>query len=276
MTFEYANFEKTITQLEANPELHARFLNTISLLEYMGARKILKSQNEDKISAQTLAHTAEEIRHAQTFKKLALKMSAGKLTSYGEEHLLCGEEAKEYFQAIDQAVHNETGADPFTNYLYTTLLIEERANQVYPIYEPILARAGYPGVLKAIIQEEDTHLKEILTSLQEQGKGKEKPSPQAQSAAGSAKAASISVDKMIELRMLEAAAFEKFISSVYSATLNLGQKVENKKTSENTTPASNGETQPGLTRGASQDSKVVTPPNLNHANVSGNAPHGKG
>jgi rubrerythrin len=263
MTFEYASFEKTIAQLEANPELHARFVNTLSLLEYMGARKILKSQREEKISSQVLAHAAEEIRHAQTFKRLALKMSSGKLSSYSEDHLLCGKEAREYFQSLDQAVHAEIGEDSYTNYLFTTLLIEERANLVYPIYEPVLARAGYPGVLKAIVKEEDAHLKDILTSLQEQGK--ELNSTQNR--------APVSVEKMIELRMLEATAFEKFISSVYVAAQNLRQD----QASGGKFEATSGEPQPGLTRG-SQDSRSTIRPNANpspnHANAS--APQSKG
>ncbi|MEO5970724.1 MAG: hypothetical protein ABIQ95_12425 [Bdellovibrionia bacterium] len=269
MTFEYANFEKTIAQLETNPELHARFLNTLSLLEYIGARKILKSQKEEKISSQILAHAAEEIRHAQTFKKLALKMSSGKLSTYSEDHLLCGKEAREYFQSLDQAVHAEIGEDSYTNYLFTTLLIEERANQIYPIYEPVLARAGYPGVLKAIVKEEDSHLKDILTSLQEQGREQKKDRP------------SMSVDKMIELRMLEAAAFEKFISTVHAAALNLGslgQTAEKKPASDSQVETASGEAQPGLTRGSTQDSKHTNHananPSPNHGNA--NAPQSKG
>lgn len=262
MTFEYATFEKTIAHLENKPDLHARFLNTISLLEYMGARKILKSQKEEKISSQILAHAAEEIRHAQSFKKLALKMSEGKLTSYSEEHLLCGQEAREYFQSLDQAVYAEFGDDSYTNYLYTTLLIEERANQVYPVYEPVLARAGYPGVLKAIVREEDSHLKEILESLR--------------ISSGKQNTTALSVDKMIEFRMLETAAFEKFISSVFSAIQSLTHGDSWQVAPLNETDVKPTESQPGLTRGDAQDSRQTTRQNPNHGSGNANVPHSKG
>jgi len=261
MTFKYVGFETAVAQLEANPALHARFLNTLSLLEYMGARKILKSQREEKISAQVLAHAAEEIRHAQTFKKLALKMSSGNLSSYSEDHLLCGKEAKEYFQTLDKAVHDEIGEDAFANYLYTTLLIEERANQVYPVYEPVLARAGFPGVLAGIVKEEDAHLREILTALQAQASQQSAASPQSVLSV-------ISVDKMIEFRMLEAAAFEKFVSHVFAATQAVDQKAEDQQTIENKREITHGETQPGLTRGTVQDS--------GHASHLKNAIHANG
>jgi rubrerythrin len=235
---EYATFEKTLPLLEQNNHLHARFLNTISLLEYMGARKILKSQKEEKMCSQVLAHAAEEIRHAQSFKKLALKMSAGKLTSYSDDQLLCGKEAREYFQSLDQVVHEELGEDSYSNYLYTTLLIEERANQVYPIYETVLARAGFPGVLKAIVREEDGHLKEILESLKDQDIQLARSGIRSKS--------TLTVDKMIEFRMFETAAFEKFISSVYRALLVESQKMEGQPSDTATAEKS----QPGLTRSA--------------------------
>lgn len=167
------NFETFAAQLLQYPEIHARFVNTLSMLEYTGARKILKSQPEESISAQILAHAAEEIRHAQAFKKIALKMSAGKLHSYSDEHLYCGPEAREYFQSLDHgAAQLLQGSEIekntlWENYLITTLLIEERANSVYPVYETILAKAGFPGVLSAIVREEVLHMEEMQTQLKD-------------------------------------------------------------------------------------------------------------
>ncbi|MFZ9595960.1 MAG: hypothetical protein ACO3A2_07775 [Bdellovibrionia bacterium] len=214
--------EMVLNALELRPMLHARFLNTLSLLEYIGARKIFKSQAESSINASLLAHAAEEIHHAQTFKKLALKLSQGKLTSYSEDHLLCGREAKEYFQCLDYGVHAEVETDSWMNYLYTTLLIEERANQVYPLYEPILARAGFAGILKSIVKEEASHMQDILKHLQEQtwsitpaSQLSHPLSPASLPVVLPTEDSLKSDTRLMELRMLEAAAFEKFTQALH-------------------------------------------------------------
>lgn len=191
-------YQEVLQQIVKFPAVHARFMNTLSFLEYVGARKILKSQIADTITFQVLAHAAEEIRHAQVLKKIALKLSQGELDSYSPDQLLCGFEASCYIQTLDRAVEKELGEkNPWLNYLYTTLLIEERANQVYPYYEPLLAECGFPGVLKAIVREEDHHLKEIEDELKD--------------------AEGIAESRLNLLREIEKKAFHQFISAVGSA-----------------------------------------------------------
>lgn len=188
-------FETVIAKVRVNQDTHAKFVNTLSLLEYIGARKIIKSQNEADISIDLLAHAAEEIRHAQMLKKIALKMSEGKLDSYQEEHLLCGNAGRAYIQAIDHGVEAEmTTTNPWTNYLIATLLIEERANVLYPFYETILAECGHPGILKAIVREENAHLRDILNYL-------EKQNPK-------------NLPSLEKLRGLEERAFSKFMEAI--------------------------------------------------------------
>ena len=189
---EFHDFLRDIAKL---PQIHAKFLNTLSFMEYMGSRKILKSQRAESITFELLSHTAEEIRHAQTFKKIALKMSDGKVSSYSAEHLFCGVEAATYFQTLDQTAAQRLGApDSWANYLLTTLLIEERANQIYPFYEEILAAAGYPGYLKLIVREENSHLQDIAAEI-----------------TGNTP---ISPTLLDELRKIEGAAFTKFTASL--------------------------------------------------------------
>jgi hypothetical protein len=161
----------TLKRLAQHRELHARFVNTLSLLEYIGARKILKSQKESRMTAELLAHVAEEIRHAQALKRVALKMSEGELAGYSQDELLAGSEARAYMQDVDHTplLEGESSRDAFTSYLYTTLLIEERANRLYPLYEPVLAEAGYPGVLSGILKEEVAHLHDIRVNIEGAG-----------------------------------------------------------------------------------------------------------
>lgn len=160
------DWKNVLTDLVKRPRLHARFLNTISLMEYMGARKIVKSQLEKNIDSEVLAHMTEEIRHAQIFKKMALKLSEGELQTYDDKHLLAGAEGRLYIQTVDRSVEAALeGQDSYYNYLLSTLLIEERANQVYPFYSELLEPFGFGGYLRTILREEEHHLEQINEQL---------------------------------------------------------------------------------------------------------------
>jgi hypothetical protein len=157
-----------LERLAGSPPLHARFLNTLSLLEYVGVRKILKSQRAEWFTPELLEHVVEEARHAFVLKTLAMRVGEGSVPTYAPEHLLCGAEAVTYIQTLDRGAERDLadrpagGAPARTNYLYTTLLIEERADHVYREYEPILARRGLGGVLAGILREEEGHLRTVL------------------------------------------------------------------------------------------------------------------
>jgi hypothetical protein len=53
----------------ADNELHARWLNTLSLMENTGARKISASEDPTTVTYIILKHAAEEHRHAFYLKK---------------------------------------------------------------------------------------------------------------------------------------------------------------------------------------------------------------
>lgn len=161
-----SEWKKTLAQLVNIPELHGKFLNTLSLLEYIGARKIMKSQEEDQITPIVLGHMAEEIRHAQIVKKIAVKVGGASLKTYAESALLCGDEGRAYIQAIDHKAEEVLGQkDSVANYLLTTLVIEERAQELYPLYDDLLKPLGLNGPLKAIFREEEEHLFQVTEQL---------------------------------------------------------------------------------------------------------------
>lgn len=161
-----AHWQKTLQELILFPELHGRFLNTLSLLEYIGARKIVKSQKESHITPTILGHMVEEIRHAQILKKLALRVAGSGVSSYREESLLCGREGRAYIQAIDQTAKDVVGeGNSWTNYLLTTLIVEERAQDLYPFYDELLCQLDLGGPLKAIVREEVGHLEQVQDYL---------------------------------------------------------------------------------------------------------------
>jgi hypothetical protein len=167
-------FLKEVTR---DPGRHARFLNTLSLLEYIGVRKILKSQPAASLSAEMLEHILEEARHAAILKRLALRVGGAAVADYGAPALLCGEEARRYIQTLDRGAAidlRESGFPaiaPAVNYLYTTLLIEERAGRVYPVYEPLLAALGLGGVLAGIVREEEGHLSAVMRRVVQEDSG---------------------------------------------------------------------------------------------------------
>jgi hypothetical protein len=164
------SWQQTLTKIVSQPDVHGKFLNTLSLLEYIGARKIMKSQDEAQITPTTLAHMTEEIRHAQILKKLALKVGGASVKTYSEESLFCGREGREYIQAIDAKACEVIGdKNSWVNYLLTTLIIEERAQELYPFYDNLLIPLGLGGPLRAIFREEEGHLEQVIQALKESG-----------------------------------------------------------------------------------------------------------
>jgi hypothetical protein len=160
------HWQNTIQQLIQKPELHARFLNTLSLLEFIGARKIMKSQQEELVTPTVLSHATEEIRHAQIIKKLAIKLGGKSVINYEPRALLCGQEARNYIHGIDYKAQEVLGeSDSWRNYLLTTLIIEERAQELYPYYDAALTPIGLGGPLQTIVREEVGHLEEVVTKL---------------------------------------------------------------------------------------------------------------
>ena len=65
-----------LERIVAQPAIHARFINTLSRLEYVGARKLMKSQDSSGLDRETLQHLVEETRHAWMLKKLACRLDA--------------------------------------------------------------------------------------------------------------------------------------------------------------------------------------------------------
>lgn len=188
-------WKDVLKEVVRSPKVHGRFLNTISLMEYIGARKIVKSQLERNIDQNMLMHMNEEIRHAQTFKKMALKVSGGELTTYDDHYLIAANEARAYLQCVDRSVESALdGEDSVANYLLSTLLIEERANEVYPFYAQLMEPLGYASYIKNILKEEEFHLMEVLGALKEKN--------------------AISSAKLSALRMIESQAFQQLIEAI--------------------------------------------------------------
>src|ERR1700712_4839899 len=134
----------------ADNQLHARWLNTLSLMENTGARKISASEDPTTVTYIILKHAAEEHRHAFYLKKQIEKTGKTNCPTYAPEFLLAPAYSKYYLNQLDIQVSRYlkqalklTGKDlRFAAYLLVTYAIEVRADDLYPIYQDALDVAG--------------------------------------------------------------------------------------------------------------------------------------
>ncbi|MES2378214.1 MAG: hypothetical protein V4553_16610 [Bacteroidota bacterium] len=157
----------------ADNQLHARWLNTLSLMENTGARKISASEDPTTVTYIILKHAAEEHRHAFYLKKQIEKTGKALCPTYADEYLVASNYSKYYLNMLDVEVCRYlkkelhlTGRElRFAAYLLVTYAIEVRADELYPIYQDALDNAGSKINVKSIILEEEGHLEEMINQL---------------------------------------------------------------------------------------------------------------
>ena len=151
-----------------HPSAHARFLNTLSLMEHIGSRKIIASQAGERLTGDTLRHLAEETRHAHFFKRWAEKI-ARKALGYAAAETIAGAEARGYMGRLDANITSECGrsADAGLPYLYMSLIVELRAVWFYRLYQAVLDEHATGISLKSVLAEEELHLDAMLARLTE-------------------------------------------------------------------------------------------------------------
>jgi hypothetical protein len=161
-----SRIRQLLSQICAQPDLHARLLNTLSLLEHIGSRKIALSHARADVAGDTLKHLAEETRHAWFFKRAAEGL-AGRKLSFGAEDVLAGGHARLYMGRLEAFVARRVPR-PLV-YPYVTLIVELRALAFYKIYQDVLKSAGHALSLKGVLAEEDNHLRDIGGGLTASG-----------------------------------------------------------------------------------------------------------
>ncbi len=168
--------EAMLDRIISNPGLHARFVNTLARLEYVGVRKMLKSRRAERLDLDGLQHLLDEAVHALRLKKAAVALGAGGaavVETFSDADTLAGEAGEGYFQALDRraeaalAARGSAGAAARAemNYLLTSAAIEVRAQAFYPIYERRLREHGAAFSVSAITKDEDRHLEEMSQGL---------------------------------------------------------------------------------------------------------------
>jgi len=160
-------------------ELHAKWLNTLSFLENCGARKIAACEHPTLVKEEMLKHAAEEFRHAHHLKRQIERVSYFQpLDTYALPHMLGGISTLRYLTTLDvktSRILKEAGLSKKSiheaAYLLVTYAIELRAEELYPIYDEVLRKAGSRVTVKSILLEEKEHLKEMREGLQQLSSG---------------------------------------------------------------------------------------------------------
>jgi rubrerythrin len=155
-------------------QVHAKFLNTLSLMENTGARKISASEHKSKVSYLMLKHACEEARHAFYLKKQISKVAKIEdYPSYENQYLLAPFASYTYLHSLDiqvcrylkNTLQLQSDALKYAAYLLVTYAIEVRADELYPVYQDALDEAKSKVNVKSIIVEEVGHLEEMISQL---------------------------------------------------------------------------------------------------------------
>lgn len=168
-------FEQAMAEVITSQQLHARWLNTLSMMENTGARKISRNEHPVFINLTILKHAAEEARHAYFLKKQIGKLGINLCPDYSWEFLLAPLSSYLYLHRLDLAVcrmlkdqwHFTQEQVKQGAYLLVTYAIEVRAEVLYGIYQKQLERFGSKINVKSIIMEEDGHLEEMTAMLEQ-------------------------------------------------------------------------------------------------------------
>lgn len=165
--------KQLLTVIVNSHELHAKWLNTLSYLENCGARKIAACEHPTLVREEMLKHAAEEFRHAHYLKRQIERISSHRMKTYSICSMLGEAASLNYLTALDlqtsrylkKAGLSKNGIKEAA-YLLVTYAIELRAEELYPIYDEVLRKAGSRVVVKSILLEEKEHLQEMREGLQ--------------------------------------------------------------------------------------------------------------
>jgi hypothetical protein len=168
-------FESWLPRICRHPLLHARFINTLSMLEHIGSVKIAATQSGAAITGEILQHLAEETRHATHLKRMIDRLGVMPRSDYHDRFLLAGATARGYFARLDASTRRfvvenfPAEIHRAATYQLVTWLVECRAMWLYPAYQSILQRERTGLSVRSIIGEETRHLEDIVEGMRRLG-----------------------------------------------------------------------------------------------------------
>lgn len=166
--------KKIVDIIVPNKDLHAKWLNSLSMMENTGARKISKFEHPVYTNIIVLKHAAEEARHAYYLKKQIEKLAPDACPDYSYPYLLAPIESYHYLHQLDVSacryikdkLQLEGREMKHGAYLLVTYAIEVRADMLYGIYQEALTKYASKVNVKSIIAEEEGHLEEMQKMLE--------------------------------------------------------------------------------------------------------------
>ena len=168
------NIASSLEQIVADPALHSRWLNTLSMLENAGAKKIKQCEHPVFVPEEILKHAAEEARHAWYLKKQLKKIGTGLCPTYEAPYIMAPFVSARYLHRLDITISRylrETFGFrnhdlKYAAYLLVTYAIEVRADELYPVYQDVLRSNKSAISVHNIITEEQQHLASMEAQLQ--------------------------------------------------------------------------------------------------------------
>ncbi|HVT06978.1 MAG TPA: hypothetical protein VHO67_05955 [Polyangia bacterium] len=166
--------QRLLDRIVPDAQLHARFVNTLARMEYVGVRKILKSRRAEHLDLDGIQHILDEAVHTMRLKKAAAALgraSGASVRTFAGDDTLAGDAGETYLQALDHRAEESLTDLPAdrraeANYLLTSAAIEVRAQVFYPLYETTLKACAAGFSVAAISKDEDRHLDEMAGGLQ--------------------------------------------------------------------------------------------------------------
>jgi hypothetical protein len=163
-----------VDKIVGSDDMHAKWLNSLSMMENTGARKISKYEHPVNTNIIVLKHAAEEARHAYYLKKQIGKLAQDACPDYSYPYLLAPIESYHYLHQLDveacRYIKNKLGLEgrdlKHGAYLLVTYAIEVRADMLYGVYQDALTRYKSKVNVKSIIAEEEGHLEEMQKMLE--------------------------------------------------------------------------------------------------------------
>jgi hypothetical protein len=166
--------KRIVIKVTGSDTLHAKWLNSLSMMENTGARKISRYQHPVHTDLTVLKHAAEEARHAYYLKKLITRIVPEGYPDYSFAYLLAPVESYHYLHRLDTETSRYLQSKGLRGrdmkhgaYLLVTYAIEVRADMLYAIYQDALTATNSKVNVKSIIKEEEGHLAEMTRMLHE-------------------------------------------------------------------------------------------------------------
>jgi hypothetical protein len=167
-----ARIHPLLDRIVPDAAVHARFVNTLARMEYVGVRKILKSRRAERLDIDGLQHILDEAVHALRLKKAAtmLAQAPSDTRTFSADDTLAGDAGEAYLQGLDRRAEELLVDLPAAergeaNYLLTSAAVEVRAQVFYPIYDERLRAHEARFSVAAIMKDEGRHLEEMSAGL---------------------------------------------------------------------------------------------------------------